>query len=311
MSGSAFDSASDLPDAPDIRIPATIPLRIALPKGRMAAGVEALLEGAGLPVRSGARAYRPLIGPSPERFVAKRLKARGVVEMIAAGTQDVGFAGADVVAELGAGDDVVELLDTGMDRVSIVAAGPSGAIDDAAGRPRRIRVATEYPELTRAWLDRTGRAADVVRTWGATEVYPPEDADLIVDNTATGATLAANGLRIIDTLMRSSTRLYASRSAMGAGPRRAAIEDLSLLLRSVLEARRRAIVECNISAADLPALIEVLPAMREPTISQLHRGDGLAVRTAVERAAVPELIPAIRARGGTDIVVSQPGQIVP
>jgi ATP phosphoribosyltransferase len=280
-------------------------LRLALPKGRMQNAVFALLADAGLPVRVGPRAYRPSIGlPDVE---VKLLKPQNIVEMLHAGSRDVGFAGADWVAELGA--DLVELLDTGCDPVRVVAAAPADRADSLAGRP--IVVASEYERLTTEWVARRGLDARFVRSYGATEVFPPEDADCIVDNASTGATLIANGLAIVDELMISTTRLYASRAALERPNLRARIDDLSLLVRSVLEARTRVVLELNVSQASLEAVIAVLPCMREATIAPLHGNGGFAVRAAVPRADLPRIIPAVKLHGGTDVVVFSPAQIVP
>jgi ATP phosphoribosyltransferase len=283
-------------------------LRLALPKGRMQEGVIALLRDAGVPVRLSDRGYRPLVGWANAE--CKLLKPQNVVEMLHQGTRDLGFAGADWVAELGA--DLVDVLDTGLDPVRIVAAAPVGLLGPGDALPAaHVRVASEYERLTRAWIARRGLDASFVRSYGATEVFPPEDADVIVDNTATGSTLAANGLRIVDELLRSSTRLYASRAAMDDAARRAPIEDLVLLLRAVLDARQRVMLEVNVTAERLEAVCGVLPCMREPTISPLHGQAGFAVKAAVPRAQLAALVPAIKARGGTDIVVSALAQIVP
>jgi len=260
-----------------------------------------LLGDAGIHVRPGARGYRPDVSlPETE---AKLLKPQNVVEMLAAGSRDAGFAGADWVAELQA--DVVELLDTELDQVQIVAAAP-GELPD-----RRVVVASEYERLARAWIADRGVAADFVRSYGATEVFPPEDADVIVDNTATGATLEANGLRVIDVLMQSSTRLYANPRTLEDAARRRRIEDLVLLLRSVLDARRRVMLEVNASAECLDAVVAALPAMRRATVSPLFGNHGYAVKAAVPRDALPLVIPAVKAAGGTDVVVSRLSQIVP
>ncbi|MYK65979.1 MAG: ATP phosphoribosyltransferase [Gemmatimonadetes bacterium] len=262
-------------------------LRIGLPKGSMQAGVLALLADAGIDIRVGDRNYRPAL--SWPGFTAKLLKPQNVVEMLHAGSRDVGFAGADWVAELDA--DLVELLDTGLDPVQVVA--------------------SEYARITQRWIATQTIDAVFVRSYGATEVFPPEDADLIVDNTATGSTLRANGLAIVDTLMRSSTRLYAGRPALDDPARRGPIEDLVLLLKSVLEARRRVMLELNVAEDDFERVVSILPCMREPTVSRLHGESGYAVRAAVPRTALPALLLDIKARGGTDLVVSEPQQIVP
>ena len=154
-----------------------------------------------------------------------------------------------------------------------------------------------------AWLDRRGFDGRIVRSYGATEVFPPEDADCIVDNTATGATLKANGLMIFDELMRSSTRLYACPRSLEQPGKRARIEHFVVLIRSVLDARKRVMLEVNVPADRLEEVVAILPCMREPTIAPLHHEAGFAVKAAVPRADLPELIRAIKERGGTDIVV--------
>ncbi|TVS06903.1 MAG: ATP phosphoribosyltransferase [Phycisphaerales bacterium] len=289
-----------MPDTPQ-------PLRLALPKGRMHASVIDLLADAGVQVRATSRGYRPALSiPDTE---VKILKPHNTVQMLAAGVRDLGFAGADWVSEFGA--ELVELLDTGLDPVRLVAAAPEALLDNGRLPSKPLRIATEYVRLTERWIERTGIEAEVIRSYGATEVFPPEDADLIVDNTATGSTLAANDLLIIDELMRSSTRLYASVRAMERPETRERIEAFVTLLRSVLDARSRVMLEVNASEASLGAVIDALPAMRRPTVSPLHGGDGFAVRAAVPRSKLAALIPLLKSRGATDIVVTQPRQIVP
>lgn len=287
-----------------------VPFRLGLPKGRMEQSVLTLLADAGIRVRPSARGYRPDVSlPGAE---AKLLKPQNVVEMLALGSRDVGFAGADWVAELEA--DIVELLDTGLDPVQLVAAAPAGLLE--AGRlprlpERRLIVASEYERLARGWIRAYGVCAEFVRSYGATEVFPPEDADIIVDNTATGATLEANGLVIVDVLMRSSTRLYAHRAALDDPTRRRYVDDLVLLITSVLEARRRVMLEVNASAACLDAVVGVLPSMRQATVAPLFGNGGYAVKAAVPRELLHQVIPAVKAAGGTDVVVSTFSQIVP
>lgn len=283
-------------------------LRIALPKGRMQEEVFALLGEAGIRVRTGlgSRGYRPSISlPGCE---VKLLKPQNIVEMLQAGSRDVGFAGADWVAELGA--DVTEVLDTGLDPVRLVAAAPAALVANGGLPATPLVVASEYERLTRAWIERRGLDATYLRSYGATEVFPPEDADLIVDNTATGSTLEANDLVIVDELMTSTTRLFAHPAALDDAERREGIERLAMLLRAVLDARRRVMLEVNVTSDRLEAVCAVLPCMREPTVSQLHGGAGYAVKAAVPRSELPLVIPRIKAAGGTDIVVTALAQIV-
>jgi len=288
-------------------VPRAVPFRLGLPKGRMEQAVLTLLADAGIRVRASARGYRPDVSlPGAE---AKLLKPQNIVEMLALGSRDVGFAGADWVAELEA--DVVELLDTGLDPVQLVAAAPVALLEGGRLPTRRLIVASEYERLTRCWIGASGLCAEFVRSYGATEVFPPEDADVIIDNTATGATLEANGLAVVDVLMRSSTRLYAHRAALDDPVRRRFIEDLVLLINSVLEARRRVMLEVNASAACLDAVVAVLPSMRQATVACLFGNGGYAVKAAVPRELLPQVIPAVKAAGGTDVVVSTLSQIVP
>jgi len=283
------------------------PLRLALPKGRMEAAVLRLLADAGIEVRPTARSYRPAVSlPGAE---AKTMKPQSVVEMLALGRRDLGFAGADWVAEMDA--NLVELLDTGLDPVTVVAAAPEAVLDGGRLPARRLVVTSEYERLTRCWIARRELDAEFARSFGATEVFPPEDADLIVDNTATGATLAANDLVVVDTLLASSTRLYASPAALADPERRARVEAVALLLASVLEARRRVMVEVNAPRDRLEAVVALLPCMREATVAPLYGDAGFAVKAAVPRAALPALIPAVREAGGTDLVVTAIAQIVP
>jgi ATP phosphoribosyltransferase len=282
-------------------------LRLAVPKGRMYDGVTRLLADAGVHLTQTVRSYRPHI--SLGGCEVKILKPQSIVEMLHAGSRDVGFAGADWVAELDG--SLVELLDTGLDPVRVVAAAPLELAPDGVLPEGPLVVASEYENLTRRWIAERCPKARFVRSYGATEVFPPEDADLIVDNTATGSTLEANGLRIVDELMASSTRLYANPRALEHPERRAVVEDLVLLVRSVLEARRRVMVEVNVAADRLEALLAVLPCMRQPTVSQLAGGAGYAVKAAVPRADLPAVIPRLKAAGGEDVVVTRIAQIVP
>lgn len=273
----------------------------------MQEGVFKLLADSGVQVRAGVRGYRPTL--SLPGYETKILKPQNIVEMLHLGSRDIGFAGADWVAELKV--DLVELLDTGLDPVRIVAAAPKTILQEGKLPGTPLVIASEYENLTMDWIDRTGLQATFVRSYGATEVFPPEDADCIVDNTATGSTLSANDLEIVDTLMTSSTRLYAHPGFIENGAHKVEVDRLLLLINSVLEARKRVMVEVNVAAAKLEELVKVLPGMGEPTISPLHGQGGFAVKAAVPRKALPDLIPLIKLHGGTDIVVTNLSQIVP
>lgn len=282
-------------------------IHLAIPKGRMESGVTNLLADAGIEMHVGLRGYRPVL--SQPGFEVKLLKPQNIVEMLAAGSRDIGFAGTDWVAEKQA--ELVELLDTGLDPVRIVAAAPEGILDGGSLPERPLVVASEYERLARRWIASNRLDASFVHSYGATEVFPPEDADVIIDNSATGETLAANGLIVVDELLASSTRLYASREACADPEKKGRIDGFVLSLTSVLEARKRAMLELNVSLEDLDAMIATLPSMREPTVAMLHGGAGMAVKAAVPRSDLPRLIPLLKGLGASDIVVSRLEQIVP
>lgn len=290
-----------------MRFPEDEILRLAIPKGHMYEGVVGVLAEAGIRITHTVRSYRPVITLAD--CEVKILRPQNIVEMLHLGSRDVGFAGADWVAELDG--RLVELIDTELDPVRVVAAAPADLLEDGELPKRPLVVASEYERLTRQWISDRGLDASVVRSYGATEVFPPEDADLIVDNTATGSTLIANGLELVDQLMTSSTRMYASPPALDQPARRDAIERLVLLVRSVLEARRRVMVEVNVAADQLDAVLAVLPSMRQPTISTLAGDGGFAVKAAVPREQLPEVIPKLKTCGGSDVVVTRLAQIVP
>ncbi len=270
-------------------------------------GVARLLAEAGIRIGASARGYRPSVSlPDVE---TKILKPQNIIEMLDSGTRDVGFAGADWAAELDA--SIVEVLDTGLDAVRLVAAAPPEILVNGRLPERSLVVAGEYERLGRRWIAARGRGDRFVRSYGATEVFPPEDADCILDITASGATLEANRLIICDELLTSSTRLYASRAAMDLPAKRARIADLAMLLRGVLEARARVMLELNAPKDRLDAIIEILPCMRQPTLSQLAGDAGFAVKAAVPRDKLHRLIPLLKARGGADIVISPIAQVIP
>lgn len=282
-------------------------VHLALPKGRMQENVMRLMGDAGIKITFDRRGYRPSL--SLDNVEAKILKPQNIVEMLQLGSRDVGFAGADWVAEKQV--DLVELLDTGLDPVRIVAAADAAFMERGGFALDGFVVATEYMVLTERWLNAKGYNGRLVRSYGATEVFPPEDADCIVDNTATGATLKANGLVIADEVMRSSTRLFACPKTMDNPEKRAVIEHFVMLLKSVLDARKRVMIEFNVVSAKLEEVVQILPGMREPTISSLHADNGFAVKAAVPRDGLPSLIGRIKQRGGTDILISNFAQIIP
>ena len=281
-------------------------IRLALPKGRMYDQVVSLLKGAGISVRQSERGYRPVI--SLPNFTTKLLKPRDVIAMLNAGARDVGFAGEDWIQETGT--EIVELLDTELNPVRLVVAAPTEILENGKLPSRKIVIATEYPMLAKKWVAENGVDAEILQTVGATEVFPPEDADCIIDNTATGSTLRANGLQIIDDVMTSSTRLYASKEAVADPARKKVIDDFVLLINAVLQARSRVMLDLNVEKKDLDAVLEVLPSLRTPTVSSLSTSDWFAIRSAIPRKDLAAIIPKLKAAGASDIVTTTVEQLI-
>ena len=189
------------------------------------------------------------------------------------------------------------------DPVRVVLAVPAGAPwTSAADLPEGVRISTEFPALTRRYLDAAGVKAVVIPSYGATEAKVPDIVDAIVDLTETGSSLRKNGLRILDTLLTSYTELVANPAAFADPAKRAAMEDVALLLRGAIRARGNVLVKLNVDAAELAAVTEMLPAMSSPTITSLARGDMNAVEAVVPKRGVNTLIPALKAAGARDIL---------
>lgn len=281
-------------------------IELGLPKGHIQENVFELLRDANIDISHRHRNYRPTF--DMDGVSAKILKPQSVAKMVAAGSRDAGFTGADWVEELEA--DVVEILDTEMDPVRLVVAAPEEMVTDGELPDGPLTVASEYVRLSERWLDEAGIEGAVVQSYGATEVFPPEDADVIVDVAQTGRTLEANDLEIVDVIMESTTRMYANPEALKDEAKQTIIERLRLLLQSVLDGRKRVMLEVNVAEDKLDDVVNALPAMRKPTVSPLHNGDGYAVKAAVPKETVTEIVPDIKAAGGTDIVVTDFSQIV-
>jgi ATP phosphoribosyltransferase len=165
-----------------------------------------------------------------------------------------------------------------------------------------VRVATEYPELTRRFLQKHGIDADIRISYGATEAKVPEIVDVVVELTETGRALRAAGLRIIETILVSHTELIANPATYEDPDKRHAMSQIHTLLHGTLEARGRVLVKLNVGAGDLDAVIALLPALKSPTVSKLFGTDAYAVETVVPKDRINTLIPALKDSGATDII---------
>ena len=272
-------------------------LKMIVPKGRLFDQVMVLMRDIGINIQGSERSYRPVCN-DPDLSL-KMLKSQNVPMLVGLGQHDCGFAGEDWIQEQSA--DVVRIMDLGFDPVKIVACIPEDWDWDLI-RKRPLIAASEYKNLTRRFLSELGLTFSLIRSHGATEVFPPEDADLIVDNMSTGTTLRANRLKIVDTLMTSTTHFIAHPAAMDDPLKRGRIEDMAVLFRSVLEGRQRVLLEMNANDRNLDEVVALLPAMKAPTVSRLYKDDGYSVKAAVPRLAVRDLLPRLIQAGATDIL---------
>lgn len=280
-------------------------LSIALPKGSLEEQTMLLFREADLPVRTSGRGYNPTID-DPRITRVKILRPQEIPLYVAAGHFDLGISGHDWVTESGA--DVVEVAElpyakTGAGVVKMVlAVCDDSPVRSAAEVPAGSRITTEFPNVTRSFFDRLGIPVEVFYSHGATEAKVPELMDALVDLTETGSTLRQNGLRIVDVILESTTRLLANRAAWEDPAKRQAIEEVRTLLLGVIEARGRVLLSMNVPAARLDAVIAVLPAMKRPTVNQLYGSADYEIMTVADKATVNILIPQLKSAGAEDIL---------
>lgn len=281
-------------------------LSLVLPKGSLERATLELFDAADLTVRRGSdRDYHASID-DPRIDRVRFLRPQEIPSFVAEGLFDFGITGRDWITETGA--KVVSLGElqyskATADPVRVVLAVPANSgWDTLADLPDGIRISTELPELTRRFLAENGIRAVVTPSYGATEAKVPDIVDAIVDLTETGSSLRRNGLKILHTLLTSYTELVANPDAAADEAKRSAMDDVALLLRGAIRARGNVLVKLNVAAADLPAVVDLLPALSSPTITSLARGDMNALETVVPKRGINTLIPALRAAGARDIL---------
>jgi ATP phosphoribosyltransferase len=281
-------------------------LSLVLPKGSLEKATLELFDAADLTVRrTSDRDYRALIeDPRIERV--RVLRPQEIPTYLEQGLFDLGITGRDWITETGA--DVVSLGELKYSKatdnpVRVIMAVPQDAPwQHVTDLPEGVRISTEFPALTRRYLESHGVKANVVPSYGATEAKVPDIVDAIVDLTETGSSLRKNGLRILDTLLTSYTELVANRSAYEDPAKRAAMEDIALLLQGAIRARGNVLLKLNVSAGQLQDVLDIMPAMSSPTVTSLAGGEAHAVESVVAKRGVNTLIPALKAAGGRDIL---------
>lgn len=272
-------------------------LKMVIPKGRIYGNVVRLLNDAGFGVEVDERAYIPRIDDS--EIEAKIMKPQNIPRLVELGSHDVGFTGYDWILETGA--NVIEIMNLLFDPVKIVAAIPEAFVKKDL-RQQRIVVASEYEQIAANYLAQKSYNYILLRTFGATEVFPPEDADMIIDNISTGRTLAEHSLQIIDTILESSTRFIANKEAVNDDWKNEKINEMNMIFQAVLDARQRVMLEMNVPKDKFETIVKILPCMRSPTVSPLYGEQGYAVKVAVKKHEVIKLIPLLKKYGATDIL---------
>lgn len=281
-------------------------LRLVLPKGSLEKATLALFEDADLPVRRSSEVDYSASIDDPRIAGVRILRPQEIPRYVADGLFDLGITGRDWVEETSS--TVVTLGELHYSKATarpirvVLAVAAGSGVEKVEDLPDGARVHTEYPELTRRYLEAHGVRAEVTLSYGATEAKVPDIADAVVEITETGRALKAAGLRIVDTILVSYTELIANPAACEDPARRHAMAQVLTLLQGTLEARGKVLVKLNVGDADLDAVIGLLPAMRAPTVAQLFGGAGYAVETVVPKSEINILIPALRDAGATDII---------
>ena len=276
---------------------------LGLPKGSLQESTFALFKRAGFAVSCSSRSYYPSI--DDEEIKCRLLRPQEMSRYVELGLLDAGICGYDWVYENGS--DVVDVCELSYSKatsnpVRWVLAVPNDSkiktVKDLKGK----RISTEAIGIVKRYLKANGVKADVEFSWGATEVKAPELVDAIVDLTETGSSLRANNLRIVDTILTSTTRLIANKKAWRDKAKRAKIEQLKMLLTAALDAQKRVLIKLNAPTKKLEKITAALPALHAPTVNRLNDADWFAVESVVEERLVRDLVPVLKAAGATGII---------
>lgn len=281
-------------------------LRLVLPKGSLERATLELFDAADLSVeRRSDVDYRATID-DPRVHEVRILRPQEIPGYVAEGLFDLGVTGRDCIEEAGA--EVVSLGPLAISKVTghpiriVLAVAEDAPWRQVSDLPEGCRVSTEFPVLTERFLRKRGVKADVRLSYGATEAKVPDIADAVVELTETGRALKAARLRVIDTLLESSTELIANPRSADDPVKAHAMSQLRTLLEGALEARGKVLVKMNVPEERLHEVIGLLPAMKAPTVSQLFGQEGYAIESVVPKSAINVLIPELRDHGATDII---------
>ncbi|MBV8960485.1 MAG: ATP phosphoribosyltransferase [Actinobacteria bacterium] len=281
-------------------------LKLVLPKGSLEKATLELFESADLAVsRSSEVQYKASID-DPRIDDVRILRPQEIPRYVADGLFDLGITGRDWIEETGS--EVVSLGELRYSKATsrpiklVLAVPQESSVASVTDLPQGVRVSSEYPELTRRYFEKHGVQADIRLSYGATEAKVPDIVDVVVEITETGSALRAAGLKIVDTILVSFTELIANPEAYDQPDKRHAMNQILTLLQGSMEARGKVLVKLNVGSDDLDKVIELLPAMKSPTVSKLFGDDGYAVEAVVSKATINTLIPALKDHGASDII---------
>ena len=278
-------------------------LRIGLPAGSLQEAALALFRKAGYNVTFHSRSYNLSVDDPEMECILVR--AQEIPRYVENGVMDAGLTGYDWVQENGA--DVVEVADLVFSKetrgpvrwvLAVPLDSPIKTVEHLEGK----RIATELVNVTSDFLRRKGVKAQVEFSWGATEAKPPLLADAIVELTETGSSLAANNLRVVETVLESTPRFIASKEAWADPWRRRKIEDVTLMLKGAMAAEGKVGLMMNVRVVDFDTVVAVLPALEKPTVSSLSDKAWVAVNTIVDESVVREIVPKLKDAGARGIV---------
>jgi ATP phosphoribosyltransferase len=279
-------------------------LKIGIPKGSLQEATFTLFKKAGYDFRmSSGRSYHPVVDdPELEPLLIRPQEIPRYVEQ---GILDAGLTGKDWIEDNGS--DVQEVAEftyskATLNPIRIVLAAPNDSPIASVKDLQHKRIATEYVRLTERYLSQNGVNAQVEFSWGACEVKVPELADAIVVNTETGSSLRAHNLRIVDTLLTSTTRFIVNHASWKDTWKRNKIENITMLLRGALNAEQLVGLKMNVERGSLDTITGLLPALKNPTISPLSTPDWVAIEIIVAENIVRDLLPKLKRAGAEGIV---------
>ncbi|MDA3927192.1 MAG: ATP phosphoribosyltransferase [Kiritimatiellae bacterium] len=278
-------------------------LILGLPKGSLQEATFNMMKKAGFNVSASSRSYVPRVD-DPE-LTCRLIRPQEISRYVELGLLDAGITGYDWIYENGS--DIVEICEMCYSKatsnpvrwvLAVPNDSPIKSVKDLEGK----RIATEAIGLTKRYLDQHNVTAEIEFSWGATEVKAPELVDAIVELTETGSSLRANNLRIVETILTSTTRLIANKKAWEDPEKKAKIEQFSMLLQGALAAESRVLLKLNVPADKLETITSILPSLHAPTINKLNDDNWFAIETVIEEKVVRDIVPPLRAAGAEGII---------